>query len=747
MFMFKHRLIFTLLLFGVQVMAQTPKSRVISIPVLRNGILLSEPWVGGVNAPQFSYGDLNHDGIKDLFIFDREGSKVLTYLSNGDGSDSMYHYAPQYEALFPPGLIQFAMLRDYNNDGIPDLFTFNGNAAGIEVYKGSIQNDILHYDLVCPVIKYTDSPYVTTAFANYTDMPAIVDVNRDGDLDILSYAVFGTSVVYFENQSKEHPGDPHYDIDSFQYTQVTSCWGNFSQNAGSNSIELNVSCKGGSGADTANHGGGARHAGNSLYPLLDPQYRTIDLLNGNIGFDNLDFIQNCGDSSYANMCSVDSIYPLCDVPIIMRDYPAAFGIDVNNDGLEDLLIAPNQTTEARDVKNVMYYKNTGNPSCLYTYQSDSFLVNHMLDFGTASKAVFYDFNGDGLLDIIVGNYGYFEPSNPYKSTLAYYQNTGTATHPLFTMQTEDYNNFSAYGLQGLNPAFGDLDGDGKADLLLGDISGNLHYFKNMASTGSSYPSMTVAQYFNINVGPYSAPFIYDVNGDSLNDLIIGNQNGTLSYYWNFGTKDSARFSADSVNISFGNINVTVSPNSIGYSQPFIRKDSAGNMLLFVGSLSGLVYEYVIDPNQLRGGNFNRITTDFIGQPVGYNSTISIADINGDGQLEYLIGNSRGGLIMYSDSVWDPGTSLGINEINASPIKALHIYPNPAKDYVVCALGQQEFTNPQTEVFNVLGEKLNITASLTNNKITLNTGQLSNGFYIVRINQNGEIFTGKFMVEK
>ena len=747
--MSKHLLACIIVLLGLQINAQSPKNRVISIPVLRNGIQLSQPWVGGVNAPQFSVGDLNQDGINDLVIFDREGSKILTYLSNANGlGDSMYTYAPQYEALFPNGLSQFAMLRDYNHDGIPDLFTFNGQQAGIEVFKGSVQAGILHFDLVCPAINYvTDSPFTATAFANYNDIPIVTDVNRDGDLDILTYAVFGTNVVYYENQAKEHPGNPYYDIDSFRYVQVTSCWGNFSQNAGSNSVQLNTSCKGGTGQDTSQVTGGPRHAGNSLYSFIDPQYHALDLLNGNIGYDNVSFLQNCGDSSYANICAYDSIYPLCDVPIVMRDYPAAFGADVNNDGLEDLLIAPNQTTEARDVKNVMYYKNTGNANCMYAYQNDSFLVHNMLDFGTASKAVFYDMNGDGLSDIVVGNYGYFVPSNPYKSTLAYYQNTGTITHPQFTMITEDYNSFSGYGLQGVNPAFGDLDGDGKPDLLLGDINGYLHYFKNTGTTGSSYPSMTQAQYFNLNVGLYSAPFIYDVNGDSLNDIIVGNQNGTLSYYWNFGTKTSPMFSADSVNPGFGSINVTLSPNSVGYSQPFIRKDSAGNMLLFVGSLAGYVYQYVVNPANLRSGAFNRITTDFIGQHVGYNSTISIADINNDGKLEYLIGNSRGGLIMYSDSVWDPGTSLGVNEIAPSTPHQLHIYPNPAKDYVVCELTNATLFNAQVEIFNLLGEKMNVGISANNSRFTVNTSQLNNGFYIVRVTQLGEVFTGKILLQK
>lgn len=742
--MFRHSLFCSFIFISISgLWAQTVKNRVISLPAIRNGITLREPWTGGMNAPQFSFCDLNNDGIKDLVVFDREGNKLLTYISNGDGTDSMFHYAPQYEGLFPAGLSQFVLMRDYNHDGIPDIFTFANAYAGIRVFKGSIQNNLLHFDLVCPVIE-TDTPFIVKVFVNNADMPVITDVNHDGDLDILAYDIFGANVGYYENLTKEHAGDPHYNIDSFKFTQVTSCWGNFTQNPNNNAIALNTSCKGGTG-QLQPDSGGSRHAGNSLYSIEDPAYNTVDILNGNVGYNNLIYLQNCGDSSYASICVADSLYPLCDVPVFIATYPAAYGVDVNNDGLEDMLVAPNQTTVELDMNNVAYYKKTSGTNCPYEFVSDSFIVHNMLDFGTDSKALFYDFNGDGLKDIIVGNFGHFRPSAPYLSSLAYYQNTGTATHPEFTMQTNDYNNISVYGLQGVNPAFGDLNGDGKPDLLTGDITGNLSYFQNVADSGSSFPSMTASHYFNLNAGPNSAPFIYDMNGDSLPDLLIGRQDGGIAYYWNFGTKTSPQFSSDSVTLFLGHINVTVSPNSVGYSQPYV-KDSSGHLKLFVGSLIGRVFEYDINPDSLRGGRFNLITSDFLRQYIGAKSTISIADINNDGQAEYLIGNSRGGLLIYSDSVWDPGTSLGVTEINNSPAQ-LQIYPNPAKDYFVCSVDNAEFIKPQIELFNVLGEKVSIDASLNANTFTVNTGTLSNGFYIVRIIDSEKTWTAKLLLQK
>ena len=744
--MFKRLLFFLLgfvALSGLN--AQSPKNRVITIPVTRNGILLREPWVGGMNAPQFSTGDLNNDGIDDLMVFDRYGNKVLTYLSNGDGTDSMFRYAPQFEALFPADLEQFALLRDYNKDRIPDIFTFSNAYAGVRVFKGSIRAGLLHFDLVCPVIQYTDSPYTTVAFVNNADIPAFADVNRDGYLDMLSYDIFGSSVAYYKNLTNLYPGDPAYDIDSFRFTQVTSCWGNFSQNIGSNSMSMNVTCKGGSG-QTGTPPGLPRHAGNSIYNFEDPTYHTVDILNGNIGYNNLFYVQNCGDSSYANACVLDSLWPSCDVPMTIPSYPAAYGVDVNNDGLEDLLISPNQTTEELDVNNVLYYKNTGNPSCPYNLITDSFLVHNMLDFGTDSKGLFYDFDGDGLKDIVVGNYGYFQSAAPYISKLAYYRNTGTATQPAFTYQTDNIGGLSQYGLQGIDPAFGDMNGDGKPDMIVGDITGGLSYFQNSSTTGGSvFSSMTASQYFNLNVGANAAPFIYDLNGDSLPDLLVGRQDGGISYFWNFGTKTAPQFSMDSMNLYIGNINVTVSPNSVGYSQPYVF-DSAGHLKLLVGSLSGKVFEFDVNTNNLRQGEFNLITSDFLQQPVGTKSTISVADINNDGELEYLVGNGSGGLEIFSDSAWNPGTSLGIAEIEKGPAQ-LRIYPNPAKDYFTCSVENVELVNPKVEVFNVLGEKLNVEANFLSPRLTVNSANLSNGFYIVKILDAGKAYLGKVLLQR
>ena len=218
--------IFTLTLLVISflhISAQSPKYRVIGIPVERNGLPVRDAWLGGFDSPQFSTCDLNQDGIPDLFVFDRVGNKVYTYLGNGGSPDTMFTYAPQYEPLFPKELNNWALLRDYNHDGVPDIFTHAG--LGIMVYKGSMVNGLLHFDLVSKYLKYSDSIFSTNIFTNIQDIPAITDVNGDGDIDILSCDEFGSVIGYYENQTVENAGNPAFAYDSLRFAMITSCWG------------------------------------------------------------------------------------------------------------------------------------------------------------------------------------------------------------------------------------------------------------------------------------------------------------------------------------------------------------------------------------------------------------------------------------------------------------------------------------------------------------------------------------------
>lgn len=100
----------------------------------------------------------------------------------------------------------------------------------------------------------------------------------------------------------------------------------------------------------------------------------------------------------------------------------------------------------------------------------------MIELGEGAYPVLFDADADGKKDLIVGNLGYYTV-NTNKSKLAYYRNIGTNTSPSFSLITRDYQFLSSYNIFSMAPTFGDLDGDGDKDLIVGATNGKVHFLK------------------------------------------------------------------------------------------------------------------------------------------------------------------------------------------------------------------------------------------------------------------------------
>src|SRR6185436_23174 len=62
--------------------------------------VLQNAWAGGINFPIWSAIDLNGDGKKDLYMYDKSTNRVCTLLNTGTPGIVSYSYAPNYVSLF-----------------------------------------------------------------------------------------------------------------------------------------------------------------------------------------------------------------------------------------------------------------------------------------------------------------------------------------------------------------------------------------------------------------------------------------------------------------------------------------------------------------------------------------------------------------------------------------------------------------------------------------------------------------------
>ncbi len=733
-------LLFLLAALYSSITSAQPYFQTLSVPVSKNNTLLKNPWVGGLDAPQFSPVNWNNDGIEDLFVFDRSGNKAYTFIGKGNG---VYEYAPVYERTLPY-IENWALIRDFNKDGAPDIFCWaNG---GIRVYRGKRVNGMVEYEFITG--KYDSSGNLLTdllTFTNYSapnypkvniyvltdDIPGLVDVNGDGDLDIVSFSFFASSAEYYENQSVEQGfGADSLIFDSYN---LDLCWGKFFEGSFTNTISLGQCKQGGMEGSEA-----ARHAGSTICLFDKDGDGDQDLLLGDIAYNTMIYLLNGGDSAEANMVSYDTIFPAYNTPINMPVFPAAFIVDADHDGVNDLLVSPNARGALRNIKNVMFYKNVGsNTNYDFRYQTDSFLVEGMLDFGTNSKVAVFDYNGDGLMDIFIGNDTYYlQQFQTQKSQVALLENIGSPTSPAFKLVTEDYANIGNFLLRQVQPAFGDLDGDGKQDLLIGDFTGYMHFFKNTGGTVANFSSMTTPQYFAIDATVNAAPFIFDVDEDGDNDLVVGIRNGTLNWYINYGTNTLPQFSEDSVVKNFGMINLRGQYEVEGSAQPFLMKQN-DSIIMFCGSNRGSVYKYHIEPAQLRGGAFTLLDSNVLGKTVGQKSTIGIADFNADGKPDFIVGNSLGGLNFFSSTQIDPSSVVE----SGTKLLDWKVYPNPARDMVWIDL--QNGSKGTLEVYSSDG-RLMVQAQV-DGKTQVKLEGLSQGIYLLRMSSGERISTKRIAV--
>jgi hypothetical protein len=457
---------------------------------------LPHAWVGGLNTPQFSSIDFDGDGRQDLYAFDRQTTRSYTFLNVAGPTGRSWQYAPDYEGAFPSDLQSWVALRDYDCDGRPDLFTY-ASGGNIRVFhnvagSGGRPQFVLANDQLSFTLTPTLTSNLNTGFYN---MPSIQDVNGDGRLDILSYDFVGsTRLELYLNTGK----GTCTDLNSF--SQVSNYWGQISACADCASYLMDGSANclakvvsgpvlnGTKGTRDLNGTDQVQHSMGHNLLLLDLNGDgVLDLLDGRDNCPQLSRLLNAGSTTVEasfTYAGTTSNFPLA-APLSSSVFPAPYSFDADLDGVPDLLVTPNMVDNSADRVSMRH-------------------------------------------------------------TVRQFRNTGTATIPSYAQVSDGFlQNDMLDVSEGAAPAFGDLDGDGLTDMLVGNqgdlVNGyyraSLYYYRNVGTARRPVFRLVTEDYLSLAATAALTPAtrfetlrpaLVDLNRDGALDLVYSVYNGTTN---------------------------------------------------------------------------------------------------------------------------------------------------------------------------------------------------------------------------
>tara|TARA_Y100000385_G_scaffold85694_1_gene87969 strand:+ start:119 stop:2323 length:2205 start_codon:yes stop_codon:yes gene_type:complete len=517
-----------------------------------------------------------------------------------------------------------------------------------------------------------------------SDIPSISDIDNDGDLDILNFGVQGSRIEYHQNQALQignldtlafemkNTCWGHFSESGLSNTCTLfdTCFQNVPNPHDSTIILRN----------NLRHSGSTVLALN----LNNDQVKDIILGDVSYSNIVALYNDNKGINMNTSFISQDTSFPNYSVPADLHLFPGVFHEDVDHDGMKDLLVSPNSNSDAEDKNSIWFYKNFGNNQVPQFYlQDQNFLQNNTIEVGRESKPIFVDINNDQIEDLLVANFGEFDLSIPshYRSYIESYINVGTQQNPVFSKSSNDFQNISTLINEiNLIPSFGDLDNDGDLDAVIGDYSGKLHYLENTSSNpsiinlsiGASPMNDVLSNTFDFGFNAH--PTLFDVDNDNDLDIIVGEAIGNLNFVENVG--DSINFNFDLRSENFGGVDVSEWWTNIGISSPVFYRNGS-DIELYVGSKRGAIYKYNNIDNNL-SGNFNLVDSNFNNIFAGTHSTPAISDLNNDSLIDFIIGNKRGGLSLFM------GSNDSLISTTRTPYKLenkYEIFPVPARDII------------------------------------------------------------------
>ncbi|MBS1651320.1 MAG: T9SS type A sorting domain-containing protein [Bacteroidetes bacterium] len=304
---------------------------------------------------------------------------------------------------------------------------------------------------------------------------------------------------------------------------------------------------------------------------------------------------------------------------------------------------------------------------VFRIKNDTTKTEQVLHAGSCLMCI--DMNGDGLKDLLMGDVSC--------NVIQLATNTGSINFALISDTTKLFpsaiqqikmNNFPCtYTV--------DADGDGKLDLIAtpnafgSENAKSVWLYKNISTTPTlsfNFVQKDFIQSDEIDVGQNSYPTLIDYNADGKKDLLIGtfgyynapNLIASLTLYQNIGTNSQPSFSLITRDYA------SLSTYSINNIMPAIGDvDGDGDIDIVIGNSYGVLAWLKNTAGAGNPCNFSQyIPNAFSFTTQAASASPQLFDVNKDGKLDLLIGMKNGKIAYYQNTgiVGTPTFSLITN---------------------------------------------------------------------------------------
>lgn len=649
--------------------------QVTPFPVLQlDGSPYDQSLLGGMNTPLPDFVDIDADGDEDLFIKDR--ANRLVFMRNvGSSSAPQYQWeTDDYQGLPIGAWFKFT---DIDNDNDVDLFAENPFGI-ISLFRNEGTPSSPNFVLAIDSLRDdTGSIILVDGFS----VPEWADIDCDGDMDLFLGRQSGY-VSFYENVGTDGNNLPIFQLITNTFEDIYIISG---------------------ALKTGDNLNNERHGANSLSWVDIDNDNDLDLFWGDLFAPSIIFFENLGTCTNVDIDTsliVENYPPGSPLSSGGFNVPRFADIDGDNDydmfvGIQGGAISFIADQEA----NLYFYENQGTPTTPNYNLTTKTLISSV-DIGRSAAPALADLDGDGDLDLFLSNKEDIDAPDLLNCRVFYFENQGTPSSPQFRLMSENYLNYDKRLDLNYSSVFYDLDNSGTIDLLIGKWQGDLTYYRNDGSTTVPNLNRIDENFGGIDVGNDHAPTLADLDGDGDADMISGEFSGNLNFFRNTGSASNPVFTLEDQNY----LGIDVG----SFSSPHLADlDGDGDADLLVGSDDQGLFLY-LNNGTPQNANFQLDATFQLADiPPDVHPTTG--DLDNDGDLDLICGTDGGGFIYYENKAIATGIEPPVANLPTA-ITLLSNYPNPFNPSTTIRIGLnlsrgQIGTGYTLTIYNAAGQQI------------------------------------------